>query len=286
MMWERVADRVAGGTGTVQLGAEVIKIVASPTAVESVAYRQGDCEHHAQGEHFISTMPIRELIEKLSPRPPENVLEAARTLRYRDFITVALVIDKPDLFPDNWIYVHDPEVRVGRVQNFKNWSQTMVPNPSHTCLGLEYFCFENDNLWSMRDDDLIAFATTEVKKLGLAHGSVIDAAVVRMPKAYPIYDGLHTAALATLRDYLRPLANLQLVGRNGMHKYNNQDHSMFTAMLAVNNLKGASVDLWSVNTDQSYHEEATKADIRHRELLSELELTQPLVPVTVSESGR
>ena len=285
MMWERVAQQVEDGACSLQLGADVVRIVTTATGVESVCYRQDGCEHQVYGSSFISTMPVRELIEKMSPQPPHSILEAARGLRYRDFVTVALVVDEPDLFPDNWIYVHDPEVRVGRVQNFKNWSPKMVPNPRHTCLGLEYFCFENDDLWSMDDTDLIAFATKEIERLGLLKGRVVDGAVVRMPKAYPIYDGQHALALATIRGYLSSIGNLQLVGRNGMHKYNNQDHSMFTAMLAVNNLRGANVDLWSINTDHSYHEEATEADVRLLETLTKLDNTQPLVPVTMTEPG-
>ena len=285
MMWERVAKKVTGGACTMELNAEVTNLEVSATGVESVVYRQNGCERELEGKHFISTMPIRELIERISPAPPDVILQAARTLRYRDFITVALVVDQPNLFPDNWIYVHDPQVRVGRIQNFKNWSPDMVPNRAHTCLGLEYFCFENDDLWSMEDAALVGLANAEVEKLGLLRGGVIDAAVVRMAKAYPIYDGLHAVALERLRAYLRPLRNLQLVGRNGMHKYNNQNHSMFTAMLAVNNLMGASFDLWSVNTDRTYHEETTAADIRILESLSKLENSQPLMPATVSEPG-
>ena len=285
MMWERVAQQVERGTCNLELGAEVVRIVTSTTGVESVVYSQDDREHEVRGRSFISTMPVRELIEKMSPPPPDSILEAARSLRYRDFVTVALVVDQPDLFPDNWIYVHDPEVRVGRVQNFKNWSASMVPNPSHTCLGLEYFCFENDDLWLMDDTDLITFATREIERLGLLKGQVVDGAVVRMPKAYPIYDGQHALALATIRGYLSPLGNLQLVGRNGMHKYNNQDHSMFTAMLAVNNLRGASVDLWSINTDRSYQEETTETEIGVLDTLTQLDNTQPLVPATVTEPG-
>ena len=167
MMWERVADQVSRGRSEVELGAEVMKVLVSPTRVVSVVYRQGEREYQTRGKDFISTMPIRELIEKLSPKAPDNVVAAAERLRYRDFMTVALVIDRADLFPDNWIYIHDPGVRVGRVQNFKNWSASMVPDDAHTCLGLEYFCFENDDLWSMCDTDLIAFGTAEIKKLGL-----------------------------------------------------------------------------------------------------------------------
>lgn len=192
------------------------------------------------------------------PRRPAGVLAAARALRYRDFLTVALIVDRRDLFPDNWIYVHGPGVRVGRIQNFKNWSADMVPDPAKTCLGMEYFCFQGDALWQMPDAELLALARRELAALGLARaGEIEDGAVARMPKAYPIYDAAHEAALGTIRAFLAAnLPNLQLIGRNGMHRYNNQDHSMLTAMLAVRNIvHGEAHDLWGVNTDADYHEE-------------------------------
>jgi protoporphyrinogen oxidase len=169
---------------------------------------------------------------------------------------VALILDSEKLFPDNWIYVHTPGVRVGRIQNFNNWSAAMVPHAGQTCLGMEYFCFAGDDMWSMSDDKLIELASTELKTLGLAGDArVIDGAVVRMPKAYPIYDSTYRENLDAVRAYLDPISNLHTVGRNGMHKYNNQDHSMYTAMLAVENMNGADHDIWGVNTDLEYHEE-------------------------------
>jgi protoporphyrinogen oxidase len=224
-------------------------------------------------------MPIRELLEKFDPTVPARVLEAAKSLHYRDFLTVALIIDHPDLFPDNWIYIHDPAVKVGRIQNFKNWSPHMVPDPTKTCLGLEYFCFEGDDLWSMSDADLAALGAREVEALGLARAAAVeDSAVVRMPKAYPVYDAPYTEALRTIRDFLDGLDNLQLVGRNGLHKYNNQDHSMLTAMLAVQNLMGANFDIWAVNAEQEYHEAVTREDSRGEEFTG-LASTQPRVPL-------
>jgi len=166
------------------------------------------------------------------------------------------MIDRERLFPDNWIYVHTPGVKVGRIQNCNNWSRAMVPDPGRTCLGLEYFCFEGDDLWSSPDADLIALATRELDALGLAGGAhVVDGTVVRMRKAYPVYDADYRAHLDVVRSFIDPIENLHTVGRNGMHKYNNQDHSMLTAMLAVANMRGASHDIWSVNTDFEYHEE-------------------------------
>jgi protoporphyrinogen oxidase len=200
-------------------------------------------------------MSLRALVGALSSATSEATGAAAR-LTYRDFILVALVLDRDKLFPDNWIYVHTPGVQVGRIQNFNNWSAAMVPHAGQTCVGMEYFCFEGDSMWNASDDELVALATRELKTLELDSGAtVIDGTVVRMPKAYPIYDATYRENLDTIRAYIDPIANLHTVGRNGMHKYNNQDHSMYTAMLAVENMQGASHDLWEVNTDLEYHEE-------------------------------
>jgi protoporphyrinogen oxidase len=213
------------------------------------------------------------------------VRAAADSLNYRDFVTVALIVDKEDLFPDNWIYIHDPRVKVGRIQNFKNWSPDMLPDLSKTCLGLEYFCFEGDGLWTMSDPDLIELAKTELETLGLARPrDVVDGMVVRVPKAYPVYDSTHRAALAVIRNFLAPLTNLQLVGRNGMHKYNNQDHSMLTAMLAVRNIMGANHSLWEVNVDRQYHEEVRGNGSAENDVGALLESTQPRVPARVPAS--
>jgi protoporphyrinogen oxidase len=205
-------------------------------------------------------------------------------LNYRDFITVALIIDAPSLFPDNWIYVHDPRVKLGRIQNFKNWSPDMVPDQSKTCLGLEYFCFEGDGLWTMSNEDLVRLGSREIEEIGLlGGGKVIDGTVVRMPKAYPVYDDGFMDALAVVRDYLTRFTNLQVAGRNGMHKYNNQDHSMVTALLAAQNLLGDHHDVWAVNADDEYHEESQVEDVYKD--LPELEATQPQVPVSIGRSA-
>jgi hypothetical protein len=203
-------------------------------------------------------MPIREAIQKFKPAVKKNVLDAGNDLKYRDFLTVALIIDKEDLFPDNWIYIHDSTVKVGRIQNFKNWSPHMVPDKNKTCLGLEYFCFENDDLWNMPDDKLIELGKQELERLGFVNPKdVEDGAVVRMPKAYPIYDSTYQESLNIVRQFLDGIKNFQLVGRNGLHKYNNQDHSMLTAMRAAENVLGANHDIWQVNEDQEYLEEIT-----------------------------
>jgi hypothetical protein len=207
-------------------------------------------------------MPIREAIQKFKPNVPKEVFDAAKDLKFRDFLTIALIVNKPELFPDNWIYIHEPNVQVGRIQNFKNWSPYMVPDSKKTCLGLEYFCFEGDSLWTMPDDQLIELGKREVETLGLANKNDLEEGiVVRMPKAYPIYDSTYQRSLDVVRQFVARIDNFQLVGRNGMHKYNNQDHSMLTAMLAAENILGANHDLWKVNVEQEYHEEIKEVDL-------------------------
>jgi len=194
-------------------------------------------------------------VQKLLPKPMS--LLHARELRYRDFLTVALMINKSDVFDDNWIYIHDPSVKVGRVQNFGSWSPEMAP-AGMSCLGLEYFCFEDDGLWTMSDQELIALATQEVAKVGLVSAAdVVDGCVVRQPKAYPVYDDVYREHIATIRrDLEQSCPTLHLIGRNGMHKYNNQDHAMMTAMLTARNILAGErlFDIWQVNEDAEYHE--------------------------------
>ena len=220
-------------------------------------------------------------MESLSPAPPANVRAAAARLQYRDFLAVALMIRRRDVFPDNWIYIHDAAVKLGRLQNFKNWSPEMVPDPETTCLGLEYFCSRGDELWNLSDKELIQLGARELESLGFVDASeVTDGHVVRMEKAYPVYDRRYADALAEIRDFLGSLENLQLVGRNGMHRYNNQDHSMLTAMLAARNIQGANFDLWDVNVEQEYHEAGR--DIRLEDIRS-IDSTQPLVPRKIGD---
>ena len=255
-MWEKCRDRVREMGGEVLMRHEVTCIEHENGRAVAVRVATPAGERRIAGEHFISTMPVRSLVRALDPQPGPAITEAAEGLRYRDFLTVALIIDQQDLFPDNWIYIHSPHVRVGRIQNFGNWSRAMLGDPTKSCLGLEYFCFEGDGLWSSSDEDLIALATKEVDELGLADGKLVrDGTVVRMPKAYPIYDEAYRGHLDRVRTFIDPLSNLHPVGRNGMHKYNNQDHSMLTAMMSVWNMLGEQYDVWEVNTDYEYHEE-------------------------------
>jgi protoporphyrinogen oxidase len=255
-MWERCRDRVRELGGDVLMQHHVSGIETRGGRVVAVRAHTPMGERRFEADHVISTLPLRSLVRSFAPGVAEPVRAAGEGLRYRDFLVVALVLDRENLFPDNWIYIHTPGVRVGRIQNFNNWSAAMVPEAGKTCLGLEYFCFKGDGLWTSSDEELIALASRELRSLDLAPDARIeDGAVVRMPKAYPIYDAAYREHLDTIRGFIDPIPNLHTVGRNGMHKYNNQDHSMLTAMFAVENMHGASHDLWAVNTDFEYHEE-------------------------------
>jgi protoporphyrinogen oxidase len=279
-MWQMVAEKVKRQGSELKMNACVEKIFWENDRIRAFEIASNGTREMISGTDFISTMPIRELIRKLSPEPPPEVKRAGELLSYRDFLTVSLIVNKAELFKDNWIYIHDPAVKVGRIQNFKNWSPHMVPDPRKTCLGLEYFCFKGDGLWNTPDEDLIRLASDELETLGLVRkADVEDGSVVRMPKAYPVYDSVYRSSLLTIRRFLDDLKNLHLVGRNGMHKYNNQDHSMLTAMLAVKNILGANHDVWSVNEDKEYHEEIKAQEEGDARLIA---ATQPLVPKRIA----
>lgn len=279
-MWEMVADTIQTRGSELKMRAGVEKIFWKKGKVTALQTNADGQQETVDGTDFISSMPMQELVRKMEPPVPAEIRQAADNLGYRDFLTVSLIINQADLFQDNWIYIHDSDVKVGRIQNFKNWSPQMVPDPNRTCLGLEYFCFEGDGLWNMPDEDLISLATKELGILGLVNpDDVEDGAVVRMPKAYPVYDSIYTEAIDTIREFLGGLSNLHLVGRNGMHKYNNQDHSMLTAMLAVKNILGANYDVWEVNVDNEYHEEITEDE---KTEMSVLASTQPMVPKRIA----
>lgn len=257
MLWEKVQARVEAHGHQVLLNHEVVGLHCNGNRIRRVEARGPDGRSLClEAEHVINSMPVRELVHRIIPAAPPDLVEAAGRLTYRDFLTVALIIDQADLFPDNWIYVHSPEVKVGRIQNFKNWSPDMVPDERMTCLGLEYFCDEGDALWQLADAALIELAKQEMAQLSLVNAAeVVDGVVFRQPKAYPVYTGEYKAYLEAIKAYLATISNLQTTGRNGLHMYNNQDHSMLTAMLAVKNILGEQHDVWSVNTERSYHEE-------------------------------
>ena len=257
MMWNAFKETIENLGGEVRLNTGVDRVHRNGEFIESVVVGCNGHKEVIRGTHFISSMPVTEFIKKLDPPAPPAALQAAEKLNYRDFLTVCLIVNKPDLFPDNWIYVHDPAVSVGRIQNFKNWSSQMVPNEAKTSLGLEYFCNEGDELWKMADADLVELGKRELEHIGLALAADIeDGCVFRVPKAYPIYDSQYQDYLAIVKDFVGSLKNCQTIGRNGLHRYNNQDHAMVTGIISVRNIIfGEKNDLWSVNTDQEYHEE-------------------------------
>jgi protoporphyrinogen oxidase len=263
-LWQEVAQRVRAHGGTICFDHRVTRIEHADGRVHTVTADTPDGPRHYEAAHLISTMPIAELIAALDPEVPPPVRAAASGLRYRDFLVVGLILEQAAVFPDNWIYIHDPGVRVGRVQNFKNWSAQMVPDARFTALGAEYFCHEGDALWHAADADLIRLAADELGALGLIDPArVRDGTVVRQPKAYPVYDHAYRSHVAAVRGYLHEQAiNLQLVGRNGMHKYNNQDHAMMTGLMAARNIQGAAFDLWRVNADAEYLEEEADEEAR------------------------
>jgi len=257
MMWETCHGLVTAGGGEVVFNSPVKTIHHEDGRVVAVTASTPEGDKRLPCEHVISTMPINLLAKAMDPPAPDAVVKAADDLGHRDFLTVALVVPEEAAFPDNWIYIHAPEVRVGRIQNFGSWSPYMVKD-GFTCLGLEYFVFEGDDLWTSSDDDLIKLGTAELEKLGLiTPGSVSAGYVVRMPKAYPVYDEAYQRNVDVIREWLSAnVPNCHVVGRNGMHRYNNQDHSMLTAMLVAENIvAGTNHDVWEVNVDDEYHEE-------------------------------
>jgi protoporphyrinogen oxidase len=257
MMWNSVKEQIERRGGTVRMDADVAAITRNNGRIESITVSVNGHREEIPGKQFISSMPLTEFIKKLDPPAPPAVIQAADKIHYRDFLTVCLIVNKPDLFPDNWVYIHDPEVKVGRIQNFKNWSPEMVPDPSKSSLGLEYFCTEGDALWNTPDDELIELGKREVDRIGLAsYADIEDGCVCRVPKAYPVYDSDYREYLDTVREFIGGFKNFQTIGRNGLHRYNNQDHAMLTGMFAVRNMVlGEHNDLWSVNADQEYLEE-------------------------------
>jgi protoporphyrinogen oxidase len=252
MMWERCTEKVQEQGSAVHLQTRVERI--HHEGGRAVAVEAGGQRYPC--DNVISSMPFTQLLKAMDPPVPAEVAAAADDISYRDFLTVALVVPEAAGFPDNWIYIHSPEVQVGRIQNFGSWSPYLVKE-GRTCLGLEYFVFEGDELWTATDEDLVAQGTRELVTLGLIEADKVEAGyVVRMPKAYPTYDETYADNVDVLRRWIEAnTPNVFPVGRNGMHKYNNQDHSMYTAMLTVENLYGADHDIWAVNVEEEYHEE-------------------------------
>lgn len=256
MMWEKFRDRTVEQGGEMRMKTEVTGITIEDNRVQSVTLTDEEGDQVLSPEHLISTMALPQLIRQIKSAVPDRVREAAEGLKYRDFLIVTLILDCSDPFPDNWIYIHSPEVKVGRIQNFRSWSSEMVPDASTCSLGLEYFCHRGDNLWDAEDQSLIDLATKELEWLGLGMpDKVSDATVIRQAKAYPVYDSQYREHVETIRNYLDTIDNLHVAGRNGMHRYNNQDHSMLTAMMVAENICGANHNVWDVNVERSYHED-------------------------------
>jgi len=273
-MWEQMTQDIRDHGGEVRLNAPVTRLrIEGGRVIEVVAGGES-----LTPSHVISSLPLRTMVGIADPEAPLDVRDAARGLRYRDFLTVALVIDTPEMFDDNWIYIHQPGVNVLRIQNFRSWSPWMIPNDTDTSIGLEYFCFEGDEIWSMADEDLVAMATRELEALGLARADQVKFGfAVRVHKAYPMYDIEYPERVAVLRAWLETVPNLTQVGRNGLHRYNNSDHSMLTAMRAVDNiLLGSGHDIWAVNAESVYHEEDVADEHPYKQAPETPAMEQPL----------
>jgi protoporphyrinogen oxidase len=272
-LWEHAADLIRGQGGEILLGWRATRLFVEGDSITGVEAVSDSGERRSfPADYVFSTMPVRELIDALNVPIPSEVREVSDGLQYRDFITVGLLVNQLTVreadggpLKDNWIYIQEPDVLVGRLQIFNNWSPYMVADPAKTWIGLEYFCYQTDALWKMTDEDLKKFAIAEVEKIGILRAcDVTDAHVVRVPKTYPAYFGTYDR-FHIIREYLDRFRNLYLVGRNGMHKYNNQDHSMLTAMTAVDNIIAGVSDkdnVWSINTEMEYHEEESKNEAR------------------------
>ncbi len=261
MMWERCAEQVEDMGGALEMSTRAAAVHVEDGRAVAVTVESGGEARRIEVSDVISSMPITALAKIVDPPVPVEVLRAAEDLHYRDFLTVALVVPEERGFPDNWIYIHTPNVKVGRIQNFGVWSPYLVKD-GRTCLGMEYFVFEGDELWTSSDDELVTLATKELAEIGLVDPSDVEVGyVVRMPKAYPVYDDVYRENVAVIRRWFQKHApNVHPVGRNGMHKYNNQDHSMYTAMLTVENIHGAHHDIWAVNVEEEYHESHVGSD--------------------------
>lgn len=257
MMWDRFSDAIHNQGGSILHESKVEQVYLQGNTIVTADVRDGEnIIQRIHVDQIISSIPVATLVNIISPGPPTEVVEAARSLSYRSFLIVGLILRKTNLFPDQWIYIHSPDVHVGRIQNFKNWSSAMVPNNTTSSIGMEYFCDTGDSIWQKNNKDLIKMATSELEELGLAKAEdVIDGTVIRQSMAYPVYDKGYNTRVQIIRDYLDTIENLQTVGRNGMHRYNNMDHSMQTGILAAGNIAGGNFNLWEINEEEQYLEE-------------------------------
>ncbi|NDU86394.1 MAG: NAD(P)/FAD-dependent oxidoreductase [Ferrovum sp.] len=290
MLWTAAARRIEKQGGEVLLGQKVVclKDCGSGKGWEVTSQDGQGQKRTFICDHVISSMPLHGLGRILQPALPETILHATNSLRYRDFLVVALIVRERHRFDDNWIYIHDPGVKVGRIQNFKSWSPDMVPDPALNGYGMEYFCFEGDGLWASTDAELIELASRELIQLGLASADeIIDGTVVRQPKAYPVYDEGYESRVDLIRNHLEAAhPSLHLVGRNGMHKYNNQDHAMMTALLTVKNILAGrkEFDVWQVNQDAEYHEEQSSVVRKDGVVKAHFSVEERAVPAKIFHS--
>jgi len=255
MMYEAVAEKIKAAGGTILLGQQVTGLRHRDGKITSVEVTKAGLKTEHVADVIVSTIPLPDTLTLLFPDKPE-VAATARNMRFRDFISVNLILDQADVFPDTWIYVHDPSVKLGRVQNFKNWSPWMTPTPAHTPIGCEYFCTEGDALWEAPDKELLELAATELKAIGLGgKAAILDGCVCRVRNAYPMYTGPYQEAITHARTLLSGISNLQVAGRGGMFRYNNMDHSILSGWLAARKLMGQNCNPWDANTESEYHEE-------------------------------
>jgi protoporphyrinogen oxidase len=253
MLWERMRARIEAAGGRVLLGHRLLAVRCRGHRVHAVEIEGPGGRAVLDVGGLVSTVPLRDLVGALDPAAPPEVLAAACSLRHRDFLEVALILDGPDPFPDTWLYLHDPDVGAGRLQNFRAWSPELVPDGGRACVGVEYFCQAGDALWRRPDEELVRVARDDLAAIGFAV-RVADARVVRQRDAYPVYDDAFIARVAAIRRALAPLANVAVAGRSGMHRYNNMDHSMWTGLLAARRLLGAGDDPWAAGADGEYQE--------------------------------
>jgi protoporphyrinogen oxidase len=255
MMYDKMAEKFEALGGKIALNSPIVKINKNDNIIESVVVGTKDGEIIAKADNYISSIPLTQLAQITNPAPDQEIIDALGKLRFRAFITVCLILDVKDSFEDNWIYIHSPEVKVGRIQNFKRWSPYMVPDENKTTLGLEYFCFVGDDLWNLSQDELIKLAKKELQTIGLGQeAEVSDGMVVKLKYVYPVYQIGYKEPMEKIIKYVSKFQNLQIIGRGGIFRYDNMDHAILTGLYAARNIMGASYDILNINTEEEYHE--------------------------------
>ena len=258
MLYEKIAESITGLGGEIILNSEAVKISHRAGRIEKITLKQADsATKEISGDNYISSMPLNVLLNRLDPPPPEEIKKLVAKMRFRAFFDVCLIVNQKEVFPDNWIYVHEPDVALLRAQNFKNWSPYTSPDPDKTNIGAEYVCWEGDELWNKSDEELIKLATKELEQVGLIKPGVVESgAVIRNRFAYPVYHLDYKSDMDKIFNYLSQFKNFQTIGRSGLYRYNNMDHSILTGFYAAENIYGAKHDLLKINADEEYHETA------------------------------